>query len=473
MTFWTEVHWYEGVFLRPHHLQAAQRRMETVVRSTLDASRPFAWGFVELDIAKEPLENFTLRVDRCELRLKDGTWLRIPDNTELPPLNFEKALEAADGGVELFLGIPQMQDVRANCVSLEQPERTTGTPRYEPHPLTRRDENTGENPQTLYVRRMRGKLFTAGDDMTGYEVVRLCKVKRTDRPGAVPEVDELGAGPLLAIQADAGLSALLSSLADQVEAKDAVLAREAIESRMMFTDGVPANTEHLLRLHALNAATAEYRALMQCPLLHPYDVFVMLARLIGQIAIFHDDHVPGPLPAYDHDQPAVALDQARRRLLVLLDALRPMAYIERPFARTKDERGRDGLEVELDRSWIDQNLDMYVGLHSDEMDINEVQQHVYGTLDMKLASPKRSPRIHNIAVRGLRLQIKAVPAGTLPRRTALHYFRVDKTIGPDRTDYWQECEQERGIRMSIREGQMATMEKYKPTLYVCLKGSTR
>jgi type VI secretion system protein ImpJ len=473
MTFWTEIHWYEGMFLRPHHLQAGQRHLETLAQASLDVARPYGWGFVELETAKEPLENCTLRVDRCELRLKDGTWVQVPENTELAPLNFEAAMGAGGGTADIYLGIPQMQAVRANAVPLESPERATGVPRYEPHALTRRDENTGENPQTLYVRRMRGKLFTADQDMTGYEVVRLCRVKRTDRPGAVPEIDDLGAGPLLAIQADAGLSALVKSLADQVEAKDEVLAREAREHRMMFTDGVSANTEHLLKLHALNSARAELRALWQCPRLHPYDVFVGLCRLIGDLSVFHDELVPGALPDYDHDRPGESLDRVRRRLLVLLDALRPLAYVERPFARKRDERGREGLEVELDRAWIDENLDMYVGLHAEQMDINEVQQEVYGKLDMKLASPQRSPRIHNIAVRGLRLQIKAVPAGTLPRRPGLHYFRVDKAIGPDRADYWKECEQERGIRMSFREGQLAAMEQFRPTLYVCLKGPER
>jgi len=72
-------------------------------------------------------------------------------------------------------------------------------------------------------------------------------------------------------------------------------------------------------------------------------------------------------------------------------------------------------------------------------------------------------------VRGLRLEIKAVPAGTLPRRAGLHYFKINKTIGQDRTDYWRECEQERGIRVSIQEGQLAEIEKFLPTLYVILK----
>jgi type VI secretion system protein ImpJ len=469
MTFWTEIHWHEGMFLRPHHLQAAQRRAETLLSTTLEAACPFAWGFLEREIATGPLENGTLRLDRCVARLKDGTWVRVPENTEVPPANFAAALDASGGGVEIFLGVPQMQEVRPNAVSLEAPETTSGAPRYEPHPVTRRDENTGENPQTLYVRRMRGRLFVGDEDRTGYEVLRLCRVKRTDRPGATPELDELGTGPLLAVQADAGLSLLVRSLADQVEAKDEVLAREAREHRMAFTDGVAGNLEHLLKLHALNAGRTELRALQQSPLLHPYAVFTALCRLIGQLSVFHDDLVSGELPTYDHDQPGESLERARRRLLVLLDALRPLAYAERAFARKRDAGGRDGLEVELDRSWIDENLEMYVGLLAPDKDINELHQEIYGKLDMKLASPQRSGRIHNIAVRGLRLQVKSVPAGTLPRRPGLHYFRVDKTIGPDRTDYWRECEQERGIRMSIREGQIAAMEQFRPTLYVCLK----
>lgn len=469
MTFWTEIHWSEGMFLRPHHLQAGQRWLETIIRSGLDASRSFAWGALALDVAEEPLENFTLRLDRCELRLKDGTWVRIPENTEVEALSFEEALDASDGGVDIYLGIPEMQEVRANALSLENPGEINGTPRYEPHPLTRRDENTGVNPQMLYVRRMRGRLFVEGDDMTGYEVIRVGKVKRTDRPGALPELDELGAGPVLAIQADQGLSAVVTSLSDQVEAKGEVLAREAREHHMLFTDGVAANTEHLLKLHAINEAGAELKALLQSPVLHPYDVFVALSALVGKLSVFHDDLVTGAIPIYDHDRPGEAFEQVRNRLVILLEAMRPIAYVERPFTRKKDERGRDGLEVELDRKWIDENLELFVALHSDEMDIDELERYVYGKLDMKLASPSRSPKIHNIAVRGLRLQIKSVPAGTLPRRQGLHYFKVNKAIGPDRTDYWKECEQERGIRMSIREGQLKAMEQFKPSLYVSLK----
>ena len=466
MSFWTEVHWSEGMFLRPHHLQAGQRWLENALRAGLDATRPYAWGFLSLEIAPAPLEKLTLRLDACVARLKDGTWVKIPENTVVPPLDFEKAFDAVRGPLDIYLGIPLMQAVRANTVSLQNPELTEGTPRFEPHATTRRDENTGDNPQTVYVRRMQGKLFAAGEDMTGFDTLRIGSVVRTDRPGAIPEIDAGGAGPVLAIQADVGLSAMLSSLTDQIEAKNEILAREAREHRMLFTDGVAANTEHLLKLHALNESRALYGALMQSPLLHPFDVFVTMARLIGHLSVFHDALTPADIPEYDHDRPGASLLQMKARIEVLLDAMRPMAYVARPFVRKRDNQNREGLEVELDRKWIDNNFDMFVGFSSDDMDVSELERHIYGQLNLKLASPVRAPRISNIGVRGLKLDIKEVPAGTLPRRQGLHYFRISKAMGPDHVDYWRECEQECGIRVSIQEGQLAAFEEFNPTLYV-------
>jgi len=469
MAFWTEVHWSEGMFLRPHHLQASQRWLETVLRTAFDGARPFGWGFLNLQIAQEPLENFTLRLDRCDLRLKDGTWVRVPENTEAAPLNFQAPMDAGRGQIDVYLGIPDMQDVRPNAISVENPAQVVGTPRYEPFPVHRRDENSGDNAQTIYVRRMRGRLFIEGEDMTGYQVVRVGRVKRTDRPGALPELDELGAGPLLALQADPGLSKLISSLSDQVEAKDEILGREVREHNMQFDDDVASNSEMLLKLHVLNEVRTHLKSLLQCPVLHPYDVFTVLARLAGHLSVFHDDRVPVPVPLYDHDRPGEALEQLRARIVILLDAMRPMNYVERKFARVKDARGTDGLQVELDRRWIDDNLDMFVAFHAPEQDITEVERQIRTTFNLKLASPTQAPRIHGTAVRGLEFVIRPVPAGTLPRRQGLHYFKIDKTIGPDRTDYWKLCEQERGIRMSIPAQQISAMERFSPALYVVLK----
>ncbi len=77
MDFWTEVHWAEGMFIRPHHFQAAQRRADTIARVGFDSLRPYAWGFVRLNAAPEaagktrrPLHESTTVGSRS------GKWLR-------------------------------------------------------------------------------------------------------------------------------------------------------------------------------------------------------------------------------------------------------------------------------------------------------------------------------------------------------------------------------------------------------------
>ena len=68
------------------------------------------------------------------------------------------------------------------------------------------------------------------------------------------------AGPLLALQADKGLSGLVASLADQIEAKDEILAKEAREHLVFLKQGIeksPTGTNHEQRYLALHKQCAQ------------------------------------------------------------------------------------------------------------------------------------------------------------------------------------------------------------------------
>ena len=56
MKLWPEVHWSEGQFMRPHHLQTAFRNAETLRNAAIDGIQPFAWGFTHLDLAADAIE---------------------------------------------------------------------------------------------------------------------------------------------------------------------------------------------------------------------------------------------------------------------------------------------------------------------------------------------------------------------------------------------------------------------------------
>ncbi|MGE3180208.1 MAG: type VI secretion system baseplate subunit TssK [Phycisphaerae bacterium] len=473
MSSWNEVHWHEGMFLRPHHLQQGHRWLKHTLQQDVQIACPYSWGIAELRYFDDALKNNVLQLQECTMRMKDGTWVRIPDNASVDPLNFEAALKET-GEVELLFGIPRIDAVQANSIDIHAPNRVNGLPRYEPKIVQQRDENTGENAQQVYVRKIRGRLFTSARDATGYTTIRLGVVQRSDKVGAAPEFKPLQVGPCLRIQASRPLNAQIKLVIDHLDRKDAELAAEALELKMRFGDGVSANTEHLLKLHVLNGVVTRLRALTSGDSLHPFDAYHALAHAMGELSIFDETRLKADsVPTYDHDSPNHAIEPICRRIIALLDTLAPRDFARVDFTRSVDETGLEGLAVDLQPLWITAQYDMYVAFETREFDTQALYEHIYGSegFDMKLASPKRSSRVRRQAVKGLRLRTKAVPAGTLPRRDDLHYFQIDRSVDGQGSRYWVECENERGIRMSLREDQVEAMLKLRPALYVILRNN--
>ncbi len=56
------VHWHEGMFLRPHHLQAAQRHIAQLQHTADQWDHPFSWGLRVFDLDRDALANHRLVV---------------------------------------------------------------------------------------------------------------------------------------------------------------------------------------------------------------------------------------------------------------------------------------------------------------------------------------------------------------------------------------------------------------------------
>ena len=217
MRFWPEVHWSEGQFLRPHHFQAAFRQTETLRGAMLSAAQPFAWGFLSLSLTREAIENHSIEINSCELILRDGTLVKIPENCSLDPRDFKKAFDQASGPLDVYFGVPDLQVVRRN---VQRPGETLEgqTPRYSIDVSERYDENTGENPQSVEVRRMRGAVFLGSEDRTGFSCVRLGRIERS---AAGPKLLGNSVPPLVRMQAWPQLCAGTDSLYNDIRARGA------------------------------------------------------------------------------------------------------------------------------------------------------------------------------------------------------------------------------------------------------------
>src|SRR5262249_21505122 len=116
-------HWNEGMFLRPHHLQAAQRYASAHLHRSSLFDEHYNWGLRSLDIDKEALANHRLVVRALQIRLRDGTIVSVPEDGELPEIN----LKTAFGG-ESTVGVNGVHGAGRSGVPLANSERWTSRP---------------------------------------------------------------------------------------------------------------------------------------------------------------------------------------------------------------------------------------------------------------------------------------------------------------------------------------------------------
>jgi len=145
------VNWHEGMFLRPHHFQAAGRYLNDQLRQSGRWDIHYNWGLRAIDIDADALHNYQFVIHRLEARLRDGTLVRVPEDGALTPIDLRAGLEQQNP-LEVSLAIPAVQMGRANAGPDSDGTRfRVYTPR-DGVP----DENSGQNPRPVQVAHYQG-----------------------------------------------------------------------------------------------------------------------------------------------------------------------------------------------------------------------------------------------------------------------------------------------------------------------------
>ncbi|MDX2197344.1 MAG: type VI secretion system baseplate subunit TssK [Phycisphaerae bacterium] len=449
MKFWPEIHWAEGLFLRPHHLQAAARQAQTLAGSSLEALHPFAWGFRSIDLALDALENYRLEIRGAELRLADGALLKIPENCDLPPRDFKKELEAATTGLTVYLALPRFETVRANVLNADDDLKSRRA-RFRVDVVERYDENTGDNPQPISVRRQQAAFLLENEDRTGFECVRLGRIERTP---AGAKLAPANVPPLLRLRAWPSLLTQIEVLYNDVRARVEQLGADASTRALTFATGAPADVEQLMKLAALNELGVQLGIVATCPDLHPYELYRTLIGGIGRVALWDGARRPRELPAYDHENSGPIFDELIRYLRALINGMLPRDYVERPF-----EVRDGGLGVELDAEWFTPAHEMYLGIRS-QLNVDDVMA-LFRTINFKLASPRDAVEVYQRRLSGLEFK-PVTSVANLPRSADQHYFRISRSA-----PYWEHCERERGIFIRMPQQDMPKLDPLRVALFV-------
>ena len=238
MRLFPEVHWAEGMFLRPQHLQMFARQIDSRVAAAAQKVQPFFWGVAAIEVAADELETFRFTTRRFQAALQDGTWLDLETNLQVEPRDFKQALNRTEGRLPVFLGVPRLVEGGVNTLSREMDTEAAGQAdlRYRVETALVSDENRGkERQEEIEIRRLAGRIFFGDEDRTGYDCLPVAVIQRSGKGKNTPILADDFIPPVSDIAGWKGLADLGESVLHRVEARYRAL-RSGVDERRMVLD---------------------------------------------------------------------------------------------------------------------------------------------------------------------------------------------------------------------------------------------
>ena len=444
-----QVLWAEGMFLRPHHLQTAERYREEALQREIQRIQPFFYGLQSLDVAPDQLENFVFEIRDVSLKLKDGTALSSDSTLKISPRSFKNELDKAGGRMRVFVGVPVFRETAPN----------TFAPGEGPAGVDRRfvaenaevlDENSGLNPQPVGVRRCNGKLFFGGESQEGYECLEVAVVERSGSGRNFPVLSREFIPSLTELGASKTIQTLCDGVTNRIEAKHRLLLTDVAQGRLTIASDGTSGWQTIIKLQILGSFLFLFQQLTKIPRIHPFHVYTEFARLAGELSIFDDGKVPVKVPVYDHDKLGPCFHETCRVIEALLEKIVASRFVKVDFVLRDDLLVADLLE-----EWLAAQTEVFLAIEA-EMEEKELRSRI---VTMKLGTVRDIPILRQRRLFGLDLELlKRTPPG-LPQREDYFYFRIEKE-GP----YWTNVVRDRNVALSD-----ALDPKLKFSLYIITK----
>jgi type VI secretion system protein ImpJ len=307
------VHWSEGLFLQPHHFQAAERAWTETLQTSERWDHHYGYGVRTLEISEDAIANYQFQVNVCHARMKDGTIVDIDPGQELDRLDLKEAF-ARESVVKVYLAVPKLKMGVTNV----RTEGQSAKARYFEVPQSVQDESTGGNDQELLFRMLDLRLLLSTQDMAGYEILPLAQVRRTAEQEAVPCLDTSYFPPMLAIDAWPPLGRdIVRAIYDIIGKKIEVLSEQVLNRGITLVSQEPGDLDRLFLLNELNSAYAVLKVMAFASGVHPFSAYVELCRLVGRLSLFSKERRCPEIPYYDHDNLATIFNRIKEWIVLL------------------------------------------------------------------------------------------------------------------------------------------------------------
>lgn len=467
MTTVGHVHWHEGLFLQPHHLQTMQRDMLEGAWRERRLSWAFPYGVVELRVSSDALENMLVRIDRLRAVMPSGLEIDVPGNADIPALDIKRVFQASTGSFVLGLAVPLWQSARANTVEAMMASGGGAARRavqeearvkrlYRIAEIQRTDENTGDNAQPVIVRRINARLVVENEDTTDLEVIPLLRITHAAEEQTLPRPDPKFIPPCMVLGGSATLRNIVRDLGAAVEASRKELVNQMTRGGWVQENLKGPQMMQVLRLRTLNKFAALLPPLAAggvggAGTMSPFEAYLLLREMQGELAALTPERDPFEAPKYDHDNPGAVFFEMDKRIRPLLRGDVQKRFMQVPFVK-------DGahLAAALTEEHLTQPNGWYIGIKT-KTDAAKLVSLVEDQDRFKVM-PKSMVKLN---IFGMKMVWERVPPLELPGAVDLHYFKMDLAASQK---MWERASGEKA--MAIRWSELEPLEYQDVSLYM-------
>ena len=454
MTLKGQIHWCEGLFLRPHHLQYMQNHVLENFAKERRLYWYYPYGVVEMRISDDELENMRVSFDRLTVIMPSGLQVSVPENAYLPSLDIKEAFASSSGSLTVSLGVPTWSPSQGNVINKDDEQDWRVKRRYRVAQLERPDENTGDNPQSILVRQINARLLLDKDDRSDLEVLPLLRiVHATGEDVGLPRRDPAYIPPCFVISGSPVLRELLRDITNQVMASRNELVVQVNQGGFSIENMRGVQFEQVLRLRTLNRFSARLGSLIQVPNgVTPFEMYIELRQLLAELAALRPDRDQFEIVEYEHDNPAIAFNEVSTRIRGLLRGVVRAKYMKVSFAMDQEQQI---LAATLSDEELSLPNEYFLAIET-KTDPSELAKLVLDRDKFKLMPQS----LANQRIFGVKLNRELYPPVELPAQVGLHYFRVMRS---ESTRMWERIQQEKSL--AIRWPGIESSD-FKVTLYM-------
>lgn len=429
----TPVHWKEGLFLRPHHLQQNSVYTTRLLGHHLSTLCPYQYGVRAIEIDEGRLEEGVFVLHRLEFLLPSGEVAQFPGNTKISPRRIVEPGPGRESRMKVFFGVRRLRDQEPN-LSIEGPEDPDPA-RYVADRRLVYEKCSGRDSQELEFEFLNGRIFFEDESMEDFDAFPIAELVPPEVGLPLSRISKDFVPPSVRVGASEVLSNTIRQLHAASASKAARLAARADAEGVRSSEAVQGDVLSLWKLHTIHGYLPYLREAVEVGGFHPYPLYVEVCRFAGQLASFSTGMGSFELPAYDHQDPGRCYNEVVPMIHRMMEELVPSN-----FARVPLEQDGFRYTGDLREEWLTLNNRFYICIRTD---LPEALVDRWFRATTKIAAKGKIDAIVERRLKGVPTN-KCEKPRVLPPRDGYTYFELQR----DAAD-WSEVQSSRTIAIHL------------------------